>query len=110
MEKKKPLRGKANEVHKSRGAPQRKPPPSQGTFSNRSGLGLKCFYCGKIGHIAKCCQKKFDEGQQGHKKHVGHFADEEHNHNLRLFVSDSAFFAEDDEAETWFVDSGASTT
>lgn len=110
MATKKPFRGKANVAHKSRGTPQRKPSPSQGMSSNKSDSRPKCFYCGRVGHIAKHCRKKkFDEGQQRHKKHAGHFADEEHNLNLRLFVSDSTFSAEDDEAETWFVDSGAST-
>lgn len=68
------------------------------------------LYCGRVGHIAKNChKKKFDEGRHRHKKHAGHFADEDHNHNLRLFVYGSTFSVEDDEVETWFVDSGAST-
>ena len=53
MVKKKPFRGKENVAHKSGGTPQIKPPPSQGVYSNRNDLGPKCFYCGRVSHIAK---------------------------------------------------------
>jgi len=78
--------------------------------SNISDLGPKCFYCGRVGHIAKNFhKKKFDKGRHKHKKHARHCADEDQNQNLRLFVSDFAFFVEDDETKTWFVDPRAST-
>ena len=68
---------------------------------------MKPFYCGKIGHIGKNCHKKrLDETQHRHKRHVGHFADGDHNQDLRLFMVDSD---ENDEASTWFLDSRAST-
>lgn len=66
--------------------------------SNRGDSKTKCFYCGRVGHIAKYFHKKrFDEGRKTHKKHAGHFVDEDENQNLKLFVSNSMFFAEDDE-------------
>ena len=54
-------------------------------------------------------KKKFDEGQQRHKKHAGHLANADHNLNIKLFLSDSALSTKEDEAEIWFVDSGASS-
>ena len=105
MAKKKPFRGKENAAHKSGGAPQRKSPPSQGMSSNRNDSTTKCFYCGRVGHIAKSClKKKFDEGRHIGKKHAGHFVDEDNNQNLKLFVFDPTFSIEDDEAQTWFLD------
>jgi len=53
-------------------------------------------------------KKKFDESQKRHKKHAGHFVDEEQSQSLRLFISNSMFLARDGEADTWFVDSCAS--
>lgn len=42
--------------------------------STRNDLGIKCFYCGKSGHIARNCHKnKLDETRHKKKKHVGHF-------------------------------------
>lgn len=66
--------------------------------SNRSDSRPKFFYWGRFGHISQHCQKKnFDEGQQRHKNHVGHFGDEEKNKSLILFVFDSTFYVEDNE-------------
>ena len=71
--------------------------------------GIKCCYCGKFGHSARNFHKKLDENRHRHKKHVGNFVDENQNQDLRLFMSDSVLSAENDEAETWFLDFGAST-
>jgi len=52
---------------------------------------IKYFYCGRTDHITRyCMKKKFDDGWKRHKKHVGHFADEEQSQNLRLFIFDFA--------------------
>lgn len=57
------------------------------------------FYCGKIGHMdGNCYKKKLDETWHIQKKHAGHFADEDQNHNLKLFVFDFSFSIENDEA------------
>jgi hypothetical protein len=72
----------------------------------------KCFYCGRIGHISReFYKKKSDEAIYKCKKHSEHFAKENPNFDskdLRLFVSNVALFAEIDDVDAWFVDSGAS--
>ena len=76
MAKKKPFRGKENVAYKGRSIPHKKPP--QDMSSNKCDSGPKFFHCGRVGNIAKKCQKKkFDEGQKRYKQHAGHFADEE---------------------------------
>ena len=71
---------------------------------------IKCFYCRRTGNIARnCYKKKNDENRNRHKRHTGHFVGKGLNYDLKLFVSDATIFAETDEVETWFVDSGAST-
>ena len=83
-------------------------PAPQGTSFNRNDSVTKCFYYGRIGHIARyCMKKKFDEGWKRHRKHASHFVDEEQSHNIRMFISDFALLAKEDEADTWFVDSSA---
>jgi len=42
-------------------------------------------------------------------RHTRHFAGENLNHNLKLFVFDVALSTETNEDGTWFMDSGAST-
>jgi len=71
---------------------------------------IKCFYCGKTGHIAReYYKKKNDENKHRQKSHTWHFVSEDMNHDLKLFVSDATLSAETDEAGIWFVDSGSST-
>ena len=49
----------------------------------------KCFYYGKIGHLSKFCFKRqTDEARNKQRKHTGHFTDEYHSHDIRLFVAD----------------------
>ena len=54
----------------------------------------------------ECMKKKFHEEQQRHKRHAGHFADDDHVQNFRLFMVE---FDENVEANIWYVDLGAST-
>lgn len=78
--------------------------------SARNDSGIKCFYYGRIGHIARDCYKKnIDKAKHRHKRHTGYFVGEDQNDDLKLFVSDVALSDENDEVETWLVDSEAST-
>ena len=107
MSKKNPFRGKENGGRRGGGTTKKRLNPSQGMSPNMNDSPLKCFYCGKFFHIAKLCRKKkFDEGQQRYERHTGHFEDDDHNQDLRMFMDDSD---EKDEADTWYVDSGVST-
>ena len=66
---------------------------------NRNDSEIKCFYCGKLGHIAKeCRKKKYHEQQQKQKRHVGHLVNDNHEQNLRLFMVD---FGENVDADIW---------
>ena len=69
-----------------------------------------CHYCGKPAHFVRdCYNKKYNEEKQ--RKHAGHFykGEEENDfQNLRLFLLDVAMYAETDDSNAWFVDSGAS--
>jgi len=75
--------------------------------------GVKCFYCGKIGHQIKFCFKRqTDEARDKQSRHKGYFVDEDedHSHELRLFVADCALSAsKEDEDDIWYADSGASS-
>jgi len=67
----------------------------------RNDSGTKCFYYGRTGHIARYFyRKKIDESRHRNKRYTGHFVGKDQNHDLKLFVSDVALFAEIDEAET----------
>jgi len=56
---------------------------------NRNNSEIKCFYCGKLGHISReCRKKKYNEEQQKQKRHAGHLANENHVQNFILFMAD----------------------
>jgi len=70
MTKQKPFRGKASVGHKGGVTPQRRRP--QNMSSSKSDSGTKCFYCGRVGHIARNCHKlKLAEGRHRYTKHAG---------------------------------------
>lgn len=73
----------------------------------------KCFYSGKLGHQIKDCYKRQgDEGRNKQRKDKSYFVEEEedHSHELRLFIVDCALSAlKGDEDDIWYVDSGASS-
>ena len=52
--------------------------------------------------------KNADEAKHRQKKHTGHFADEDQNHELKLFVSNVSLSTKIDDDNTWFIDFGAS--
>ena len=54
----------------------------------------------------ECRKKKFHEEQQKHKRHAGHFANDDHVQNFRFFKAD---FDENVEVDIWYVHLGAST-
>jgi len=48
----------------------------QGMTSHKHDSTFKCFYCGKIGHIAKFFHKKKADGERyKQRRHVSHLAD-----------------------------------
>eukprot|EP00253_Pinus_taeda_P002214 PITA_02214 len=107
MAKKNFFKRKGNLQQKNEGSSQKRLNPTQGMNLNRNNSVIKCFYCGKLGHIAKECRKKiYHEQQQRHKRHAGHLANDNHEHNFILFMVD---FDENVDANIWYVDSGAST-
>ena len=110
MEKNKPYQGKQPQGQKCGAVFQKR--PFRGMYSSNNGYksDIKCFYNGKNSHLAKFYFKRqtYENGNK-QRKHKGHFADEGHSHDLRLFIVDySLSVLEEDEVETWFVDSGAS--
>jgi hypothetical protein len=72
----------------------------------------KCFYYGRTRNIPReCHKKKNDEARHKNRKHSGHFANENPNFDskdLRLFVSNPALSAENNDVNAWFVDSRVS--
>jgi hypothetical protein len=86
----------------------RAPPSTNTNVKKNEG----CYYCGKFGHYAKDCRRrKFNESK--YNKHSGNFVDKgarvcDDFKNLKLFVSDAALSADNDDANAWFIDSGAS--
>lgn len=77
--------------------------------SHKHDSAPKCFYCGKIGHIAKFFHKKKVDGER-HKprRHAGYLANADQNQDVRLFMSKTTLATKED-VEIWFVDSGASS-
>ena len=74
---------------------------------NRNYSETKCFYCGKLGHIAReCRKKKYHEEEEKQKRHACHLANDNHVHNFKLFMVDRD---ENVDVDIWYVDSGAST-
>lgn len=78
----------------------------------RNDSRMKCFYCVKIGHLAKDFYMNIsDERRTKHKSHSRNFAEEplnfDHN-NIKLFVSNVMFSAKTDDLNAWFLDSRAS--
>lgn len=74
---------------------------------NKSYSETKCFYCGKLGHIAKKCRKnKYHEEQQKPKRHAGHLVNGDQVQNCRLFMVDHD---ENVDTDIWYGDLGAST-
>jgi len=60
----------------------------------------------------KCFKRQTNEVRNKQSRHKGYFADEDedHSHELRLFVADCALSAsKEDEDNIWYVDSGASS-
>jgi len=56
---------------------------------NKNNYETKCFYCGKLGHIAReCRKKKYHEEQKEPKRHAGHLVNGDQVQNLRLFMVD----------------------
>ena len=72
------------------------------------------FYYGKLGHYAKDCYKrKANESKQNFRKHNGNYVKTDTSindgfKNTKLFISEAALFAETDDENAWFIDSGAS--
>lgn len=88
----------------------------QGMTSYRNDSAPECFYCGKIGHIAKFCRKKkSNQERYNQKRHVGHLADADadtdpdKNLDVKLFMADGDTAIEEDESDIWIMDSGASS-
>ena len=88
----------------------------QGMTSYRNDSALECFYCGKIGHIAKFCRKKkANQERYNQRRHAGHLADADadtdpdQNLDVRLFMAEADTATEEDELDIWFMDSGASS-
>jgi len=74
---------------------------------NKNYYENKCFYCGKLGHIARKSRKeKYHEEQQKPKRHAGHLTNGDNVPNLRLFMVDHD---ENVDVDIWYVDLGAST-
>jgi len=74
---------------------------------------MKFFYYGRSGYLVRdYYKKKSDESRHNkHKRHLGHFAGEGLNSdlkNLKLFMSNAAFSAKMDDVNASFVDLGAS--
>jgi len=83
--------------------------PFQGISFAKNDIGIKFFYCGRVGHIARDFYKKNkDENRYRHKRHTGHFAGEDMNHDLKLYMSNATLSTKIYEARTWFVDSVSS--
>lgn len=105
-------KGKVVADHK-RGSASRKRTP-QGMTSHKHDYAPKCFYCGKIGHIAKFFHKKKADGERyKQRRHVGHLANAyaSQNQDVKLFMAEveTALATEEDESNIWFVDFGASS-
>jgi len=64
MAKKNIFKGKGNLQQQNGGNPQKRPNQTQGMHSNRNNSNIKCFYCGKIGHMDKEYRKKKYHEQQ----------------------------------------------
>ena len=84
-------KGKPREGSRGGSLFQRKsfPKPNQGMPSNRN--DPKCFYCGRIGHIARECYKKKNDDEARHTniKQSGNFAEANTNiesKDLKFFV------------------------
>ena len=58
MAKKKFFIEKGNPSQQNKGNPQKRHNQAQGMYLNRNDTVIKCFYCRKIGHMAKECRKK----------------------------------------------------
>lgn len=76
----------------------------QGMTSYRNDSAPECFYCGKIGHIAKfCCKKKANQERYNQKRYAGHLADADadtdpdQNLEVRLFMAEGDTAIEEDE-------------
>lgn len=76
---------------------------------------VECDYCGKPEHLDKdCYRRKNHESNQRHRRHNGNFVNRDTSvndgfKNLKLFISEAAWFAETDDETAWFIYSGAST-
>jgi hypothetical protein len=75
---------------------------------------IECEYCRKPIHIAKYCyRRKNHESNQRYKRHNGNFVHKDilvndGFKNLKLFISEVALSAENDDENAWFIDFGAS--
>jgi len=106
MAKKNFFKAKGNPQQQNGGNPQKRPNQTQGMHLNRNNSKIKCFYCGKIGHMAECKKKKCHEQQQRQKRHASHLTNNNHGKNFRLFMTE---LDENVDANIWYVDLGAST-
>jgi hypothetical protein len=122
------VRGRGGSSWQRGRSSQRRQPPNQGMQSDRN-ESKSCFYCGRPRHIFKDChKKKSDEARNKPRTHSDHYAEKSSNQDLilfiasddideplnfdsrdiRLYLSNVALFAETDDYDAWFVDSGAS--
>lgn len=89
MAKKNFYKGKGSPQQQNGASSQKRPNLTQGMHLNKNYFEPKCFYCGKLDHIARDCRKKkYHEEQQKPKRHARHLANGDQVQNLRLFMAD----------------------
>jgi hypothetical protein len=86
---KRSMKRRSGERGRGGSSSQRRQSPklNQGMQSNRN-ESKSCFYCGRPGHLIKDChKKKSSEARNKPRNHLGHYAEESSNHDLRFFIA-----------------------